>query len=99
MALAFLYLGESNHRVLLERKAKRLRQETGNRNLHTPFHTPGQTGSEWMIKKICLPFIMLVRHPVIQVLYSYRAYLLGIMYLMQVHILLFGGYGVGKEGN
>ncbi|KAL8349280.1 hypothetical protein RB601_001933 [Gaeumannomyces tritici] len=82
VALAFTWLDESNHRVLLERRAKRLREETGNRNLHTPFHTPGQTESEWMIKKICLPFIMLVCHPVVQVPFSYRAYLFGIMYLI-----------------
>ncbi|KAL8388792.1 hypothetical protein RB595_008931 [Gaeumannomyces hyphopodioides] len=82
VGLAFTCLDESNHRVLLERRAKRLREETGNKNLHTPFHTPGQTESEWMIKKICLPFIMLVCHPVVQVPFSYRAYLFGIMYLI-----------------
>jgi MFS family permease len=84
VALAFFCLDETNHRVLLERKARLLREETGNKRLHTPFHNPDQTHREWMMKKIALPFIMLVCHPVVQVPFGYRAYLFGVMYLMLV---------------
>jgi MFS family permease len=80
--LAFFCLEETYHPLLLERKAARMRGETGNPLLHTPFRPPGQTRKDWILKRIALPYWMLVAHPIVQVPLAYRAYLFGIMYLL-----------------
>ncbi|KAL8365589.1 hypothetical protein RB595_004418 [Gaeumannomyces hyphopodioides] len=81
--LAFVALDETYHAVLLERKAARLRKETGNQRLHTPFHPPDMSQrTNWLLKRAALPWIMLVSHPIVQLPFGYRAYLFGIMYLI-----------------
>lgn len=80
--LAFVFLEETMHPFLLRQKCERLKQSTGNQALHTPYQVPGQTHKEWMMKKIALPYIMLICHPTIQLAFGYRAYLFGIMYLL-----------------
>ncbi|KAK1955922.1 major facilitator superfamily transporter [Colletotrichum sublineola] len=82
LALAFLVLDETYHPVLLERKAARLRKETGNQRLHTPFHDPNQSNSDRILKRAALPWFMLVSHPIVQLPFGYRAYLFGIMYFI-----------------
>ncbi|EFQ35567.1 major facilitator superfamily transporter [Colletotrichum graminicola M1.001] len=99
VALAFLVLDETYHPVLLERKAARLRQETGNQRLHTPFHDPNQSNSDRILKRAALPWFMLVSHPIVQLPFGYRAYLFGIMYFV---ISTYGQnfmsvYGMDKE--
>ncbi|KAK8052415.1 MFS multidrug transporter [Apiospora rasikravindrae] len=79
--LAFAFLEETLHPLLLKQKCDRLKQSTGNQNLHTPYQVPGQTHKEWMMKKIALPYIMLICHPTVQLAFGYRAYLFGIMYM------------------
>lgn len=79
---AFAFLEESLHPLLLRQKCERLRQSTGNPALHTPYQVPGQTTREWMMKKVALPYIMLLCHPTVQLAFGYRAYLFGIMYLL-----------------
>ncbi|KAK8080988.1 hypothetical protein PG997_008806 [Apiospora hydei] len=79
--LAFAFLEETLHPLLLKQKCDRLKASTGNQNLHTPYQQPGQTHKEWMMKKIALPYIMLICHPTVQLAFGYRAYLFGIMYM------------------
>ncbi|KAK6827399.1 hypothetical protein PG987_010740 [Apiospora arundinis] len=83
IALAFLFLDETMHPILLAAKCERLKASTGNQALHTPYQVPGQTKKEWMMKKIALPYVMLVCHPTVQLAFGYRAYLFGIMYLFR----------------
>ncbi|KAK8105098.1 hypothetical protein PG999_008457 [Apiospora kogelbergensis] len=78
IALAFLFLEETLHPFAA---CERLKASTGNQALHTPYQVPGQTKKEWMMKKIALPYVMLLCHPTIQLAFGYRAYLFGIMYL------------------
>ena len=80
--LAFAFLEETLHPLLLKQKCDRLKQSTGNQALHTPYQLPGQTHKEWMMKKIALPYLMLICHPTVQLAFGYRAYLFGIMYLL-----------------
>ncbi|KAK8128864.1 hypothetical protein PG984_009972 [Apiospora sp. TS-2023a] len=98
--LAFAFLEETLHPLLLKQKCDRLKQSTGNQALHTPYQVPGQTHKEWMMKKIALPYIMLICHPTIQLAFGYRAYLFGIMYLFistfDRNFVLF--YGFDKIG-
>ncbi|KAK2054282.1 MFS general substrate transporter [Colletotrichum caudatum] len=82
VALAFLFLDETYHPLLLERKAARLRKETGNQRLHTPFHDPNQSNSDRILKRAAVPWFMLVSHPIVQLPFGYRAYLFGIMYFV-----------------
>ncbi|KAK8043040.1 MFS general substrate transporter [Apiospora phragmitis] len=81
IVLAFAFLEETLHPLLLSKKCKRLKQSTGNQALHTPYQVPGQSTKEWMMKKIALPYVMLICHPTVQLAFGYRAYLFGIMYL------------------
>ncbi|KFH40441.1 putative transporter -like protein [Hapsidospora chrysogenum ATCC 11550] len=67
---------------ILANKAKRLRKETGNRDLHTEFDSPDSSLARLLTKNLARPFIMLLTQPTIQLTGLYRAYLYGLMYLV-----------------
>lgn len=80
--LAFLFLSETYRPKILANKAKRLRKETGNRDLHTEFDSPDRSLARLLTKNLARPFIMLLTQPTIQLTGLYRAYLYGLMYLV-----------------
>lgn len=77
-----LLLRETYPRVILERKAEKLRKETGNPNLHTEYHIPGMSEKTWMLKKAALPLIMLTTWPCVFLPFGYRGFLSGILALV-----------------
>lgn len=80
--LGFLFLHETYAPKILSRKAKRLRKETGNPDLHTQWQSPDRTFWKILRTNLVRPFIMLFTQPTIQALALYRAYLYGLMYLV-----------------
>ncbi|KAI2012860.1 hypothetical protein LOZ52_003712 [Ophidiomyces ophidiicola] len=80
--LSLIFLSETYAPKILHDKAKKLRKETGNQDLHTEYETPDRTFLQILRKNLVRPFIMLFTQPVIQVLGLYRAYLYGLMYLV-----------------
>lgn len=80
--LGFLFLRETYAPKILAQKAKRLRKETGNLDLHTQWQSPDRTFWKILRTNLVRPFIMLFTQPCIQALALYRAYLYGLMYLV-----------------
>lgn len=80
--IAFLFLKETYAPKILGVKAKKLRQETGNKDLRTKWEEPGRTFFSMLKTNLSRPFIMLFTQPAIQALALYRAYLYGLMYLV-----------------
>jgi hypothetical protein len=72
---------ESYAPVILERKTKRLRKETGNMNLRSALE-PEIKGKEYFIEAIDRPMRMLILSPVVLSLSSYIGFCFGCMYLM-----------------
>lgn len=80
--LAFLFLPETYRPKILKNKAKKLRKETGNKNLQTQAESDGLTWAQLMRKSLARPMIMLFTQPTVQITGLYRAYLYGLMYLV-----------------
>ena len=77
------YRTETYPIVLLNRKAKRLREETGNPRLHTVFET-SQGASTTFRVAIVRPFKLLVLNPAVFSLGLFQAFVYGFLYLMFV---------------
>lgn len=80
--LAFLFLRETYAPKILLLKARWLRKETGNAELHTEWERPDRTFAQTLGKNLVRPFRMLFTQPTLQVTALYRAYLYGLMYLV-----------------
>ncbi|KAG7102127.1 Efflux pump vrtL like protein [Verticillium longisporum] len=80
--LCFFFLSETYTPKILYVKAKKLRKETGNKDLRTEYENPDQTFAQTLRKNLVRPFIMLFTQPALQVTALYRAYLYGLMYLV-----------------
>ncbi|KAG0128968.1 major facilitator superfamily domain-containing protein [Tuber indicum] len=80
--------------VILNRKAARLRKETGNENLHTIFEVTEDVRTGFLIA-ITRPVKMLVMNPVLLMLSLFLAFVYGFLYLLFVTfpILFQGKYG------
>lgn len=78
-----LYRTETYPVVLLNRKATRLRAETGNPRLHTVFETANNSGTTFKVA-IVRPFKLLVLNPVVFSLGLFQAFVYGFLYLMFV---------------
>lgn len=63
-------------------KARRLRQETGNPELHTEWELPDRTLGNVIRSSLIRPFRLLGTQIIIQTLAVYMAYLYGVLYLM-----------------
>jgi len=84
MVIGFIfYRTETYAVVLLNRKAKMLRDETGNPHLHTIFETTKDTRTVFKIA-IFRPFKLLVLNPVLLMLGLFMAFVYGFLYLMFV---------------
>ena len=80
--LGFWFLRETYAPAILGKKAKKMRQDTGNQALHTKWETPGSSFSKVLKPALVRPFILLGTQPIIQVLAVYLAYLYGVIYLV-----------------
>lgn len=93
-----LYRTETYAIVLLNRKAKELRAETGNLHLHTVFETTKDTRTIFQVS-IFRPFKLLVMNPVLLMLGLFMAFVYGFLYLMFVTFpTLFQGVYHQKPG-
>lgn len=75
---------ESYATTLLERKAKKLRKETGNMNLHTLSEVTRPSFGILLWNSVSRPIKMLARHPIVQGLGLFQAFIYGFMYLTLV---------------
>ncbi|KAJ5675971.1 MFS general substrate transporter [Penicillium macrosclerotiorum] len=80
--LCMIWYRESYAPVLLERKAARLRKETGNPNLRTPFDHTLQTKREMFVTSLARPFKLLFRSPIVALMSTFAAISYGYLYLM-----------------
>ncbi|THX18413.1 MFS multidrug transporter [Aureobasidium pullulans] len=82
LILGLAFLRESYGPILLNRKKKRLIQQTGNVKLHTEFDDSERGTAKTICTALIRPFRLLFTQPIIQLLAVYLAYLYGIMYLV-----------------
>ena len=68
--------------IILHRKAKRLRQQTG-REYYTKHERDGQSLSKVLTKSLARPCRMLLTQPLVQLMSFYLAYNYGILYIVQ----------------
>lgn len=78
----FFFLKETFAPAILAKKAKTLKQQTGNLQLHTKWQGPDHTTQKLVMKSLVRPFIMLTTQPALQAMALYRAYQYGLMYLV-----------------
>lgn len=79
--LGLMFLRETYTPKILLVKARKLRKETGNMQLHTEYEN-GQKFVPKMQVSLKRPFILLGTQPIVQVLALYMAYMYGLMYLV-----------------
>ncbi|KAF8867034.1 putative MFS transporter [Acephala macrosclerotiorum] len=76
----FVIFRETYAPVLIQRRCKKLRISTGNKDLYTAYDS---IAFSTLLRNSCIrPFKLLLTQPIIQVLSLYIAYLNGILYLM-----------------
>ena len=80
-----IFYRETYSPTLLKQKARRLRKETGNKNLHTIYEiADGETFLSKVMLTMTRPVMLLFTHPMIIGLGSFMAFTYGFMYLMIV---------------
>jgi MFS family permease len=79
--VTLIFLRETNPSVLLMRKTKKLRKETGNQNLRSALDT-GLTPKELFKASITRPLKMLFLSPIVFLFSTYMAIVYGILYLL-----------------
>jgi len=79
--LTFFFMQESYAPVLLERKAERLRKETGNPNLRSKLD-PGLTTAELIRRSIVRPTKMLFLSPIVLLFSTFIGFVYGVLYLL-----------------
>ncbi|GAK67647.1 MFS multidrug transporter [Moesziomyces antarcticus] len=81
--IGLFLLPETYAPEILKRKARKLRKETGNEQLHTIYEK--QDSSKWYLRlrhNLVRPFVLLTTQPIIQVFAVYMAILYGCMYIL-----------------
>ncbi|KAF5864128.1 hypothetical protein ETB97_008534 [Aspergillus alliaceus] len=82
-AFGLIFLRETYTPVLLKRKAKRLRKETGDPNYQTEAErSNNQTLLQALRTSLIRPFKLLATQPIVQFIAFYMAYIYGLMYLV-----------------
>ncbi|KAL8772971.1 MAG: hypothetical protein Q9209_001991 [Squamulea sp. 1 TL-2023] len=76
------FLRETYPAKILHKKADKLRQETGNKALHTKYEHPERSLVNNLENAMVRPFRLLGTQPIVQALALYAAYLYGLMYLL-----------------
>lgn len=87
------YLQETYPPVLLQRRAAKLRKETGDPSYFTEFDNPDRTFTAILGRALYRPFRLLGTQPIVQVISLYQAYIYGLMYLL---LSTFPGLWTGK---
>ncbi|KAI9674333.1 MAG: hypothetical protein M1829_003734 [Trizodia sp. TS-e1964] len=77
----FLFVPETYHPVLLQKKARRLRRESGNENLVAPMERRHLSIPKTILWSLIRPFQLLTLEPMCLLLCIFSALLLGILYL------------------
>lgn len=93
-AISFVTMRETHPKVILDRKAARLRASTGNPNMRSKFArttTPRQV----LLQALVRPTMLLIRSPVLLVMSLYVAFIFGVMYLL---LSTFDGVFRGQYG-
>lgn len=80
--VALVILRETHTPTVLGRKAKKLRKDTGNTNLHTAYDTKDRKLSSVLKTNFERPFVMLATQPIMQVLSLWMTYVFGMLYLV-----------------
>jgi MFS family permease len=80
-ACAFIWLRETYAPRILGKRAKKLRQETGNIELHTKWDDSEHTLAHLWRKSFIRPWKLMFTQPIIQFLSLYNAYNYGLLYL------------------
>lgn len=80
--LIYFTLPETFGPRILQRKAEKLRKETGNARLHTAFETEDHRMSTLLKRSLVRVFVFLGTQPIIQFLSLYMALIYGVIYLM-----------------
>lgn len=73
---------ESYAPIILHRKAKQLRKSTGNQEFYTKFERQNNRIRPTLARNLSRPFILLLKHPIIQFLSLYGAYCFGLLYII-----------------
>ena len=81
-AVSSLLLQETYPRVILARKAKLLRETTGDPNLMTEWEAEGQSLGQKLYTAFKRPIKLITTQPVVQCVALYQAYLYGVIYLL-----------------
>ncbi|KAI9809372.1 MAG: hypothetical protein M1827_006884 [Pycnora praestabilis] len=81
LTIGLVLLRETNHAILLERKTKRLRKETGNSKLVSQLDS-GIPPKELFLRSIIRPAKMLLFSPIVIMLSTYMAVVYGYLYLL-----------------
>ena len=99
-AVTLFMIPETYPPVLLERKAKKLRKETGNQDLKAPSELTGRTPSQLLLANVVRPTKILFLSPIVFLLSLYIALVYGCLYVMfsTLTIVFEGTYGIG-HGN
>ncbi|UKZ77547.1 hypothetical protein TrVFT333_005270 [Trichoderma virens FT-333] len=80
-SLAYVVVPESSAPVLLSWKAKRLRKETGNQNIHAAHYSKKVSFSAILTTYVLRPIKMLAMEPILLLLTIYMAFVYGVLYL------------------
>jgi len=98
----FFTLKESYAPVILERKAARLRKQTGNPNLRSKFADQSTTPAEKLKQAIVRPLKLLFLVPIVTLMSLYVAITYGILYLLfstfSIVFPIYYGFGEGESG-
>jgi hypothetical protein len=80
--VSLLLLQETFPRVILARKAEKLRKETGNKRLITEWEVEGQSLRHKLQTAFKRPFKLITTQPIVQCIAVYMAFLYGLIYLV-----------------
>ncbi|TQV94381.1 hypothetical protein V2A60_002589 [Cordyceps javanica] len=92
--VTFVFMRETHAQTLLERKAARLRRDTGNPHLQSKLKSPLRP-SQLAVATLVRPIKMLIFSPVVLILSVYVAFVMGLLYLL---FATFSGVFVGQYG-
>lgn len=101
-AVGLVFYKETYAPILLQRKASRLRKETGNEHLHTVYELTKIPFRTQLYIAVTRPIRLIIMHPIITGLGLYMAFVYGFMYLMLVTFprlwRVYYGFSLGISG-
>ncbi len=82
LVLVVLFLPETFAPIILLKKAKRIRKETGDNRYKAPIELIEINWNDRLNKTLLKPFIMLVQEPMLAVMTVYLSFVYGVVYLL-----------------